>query len=975
MFKRTKISAAAALVLGGLAAVTVHPVVAQETQRIEITGSAIRRINTEGALPVTTITRADIEKSGATSVAELLQRLPSMGNFTTTSESVNGGGGGTTTASLHSLGEDYTLVLLNGRRMAPFNTGSTVNLNSLPLAAIERVEVLTDGASALYGSDAIGGVVNFILRKSQTDGAISIAADKVEKKGGDTRSISLTKGFGDLDKDGFNILFSLSHDQQKNLKAVDRPFSKTGIIRGIDGQNAGLRLFSSNTVPGTVLLQRAPDDPLTGDGYDAAFYTPYQFRNGSCPELHVFGGGTCRFDFASQVELVPESKNTTGLLSARLNLGKNHQIFTELLASKFVSKPEFAPAAQPGLYLTQALYDEHVLPFLTPEFLGQPDGYFEPVGGDPSYAPSMNVRVFDAGGRKNEYKFDATHFVIGGEGSLVGWDYKTSFTLSRLKNRDKMIGGYLSANRFNAAIENGSYDPLGMVAGEATQALASAVLNEEDNNILSTFNTLNVSASRPIFSAGGGDAALAMGGEFARQRFKQSPSAIAQGANALQPDFTDSIIGGSGGALPFDTSRDSYGLFAELLVPVTKTFEVTGAVRYDNYDVAVNKQGFDAEGNPVGKINQGKKADAATFKLSGRFQPVRELLFRASIGTGFKAPTLFSLARPQQAFGVTSASYDCPITSGPLLAACRPPDSQYNQLNGGNASTGSDALKPEKSKQFTMGFVAEPTEWVSIGMDYWRVDLRDKIDNIPEQVAFANPEQYSNLFIVAPDPVTGQNQLTFIIKPVNFSKAKYEGIDIDTTFRTATQIGKVTTTLGGTYLIKADYQVPGLPGFQSNLGKFGVDNAVAFRWVLKGSVTLDSGNWSSTFTGNYKSGYRDHVAQCSDPTLTDAECNAAVAAGTEQWVGPEIRTVNPTTGAFGARRSLTRQVAEYMTFDFQTKYAFNKAFDLTFGIRNLFNDEPPFSVQDAGGGNMRGYDGRYADPIGRTYYLKANYKF
>jgi iron complex outermembrane recepter protein len=974
MFKRTKISTGVLLALSGvlLSPVAVY---AQETQRVEITGSAIRRLNTEGALPVTTISRADIERSGATSVAELLQKLPSMGNFTTTSESINGGGGGTTTASVHGLGEDYTLVLLNGRRMAPFNTGSTVNLNSLPLAAIERVEVLTDGASALYGSDAIGGVVNFILRRNQTEGAISIAADKVENKGGDTRSISITKGFGDLDRDGFNVLFSLSHDQQKNLKAVNRPFSKTGIIRGIDGQNAGLRLFSSNTVPGTVLLQRAPDDPLTGEGYDLAFYTPHLFRNDSCPALHVVAGATCRFDFASQVELVPESKNTTGLLSARLNLGKNHQLFTELLASKFVSKPEFAPPAQPGLYLTQALYDEHVLPFLTPDFLDQADGYFEPVGGDPSFAPTMNVRVFDAGGRKNRYSFDTTHFAVGSEGQLIGWDYRASLTASRLKSRDKMIGGYLSANRFNEAIENGTYDPLGMVAGEARQALASAVLNEEDNNILSTYNTVNVSASRPVFSVGGGEAALAVGGEVARQRFKQNPSPIAQGRNALQPDFTDSIIGGSGGALPFDTTRNSYGVFAELLVPVTKTIEVTGAVRYDSYDAAENSKGFDTEGNPIGKQTQGKKADAATFKLSGRFQPTRQVLLRSSFGTGFKAPTLFSVARPQQAFGVTSASYDCPFTSGPLLPGCRPPDSQYNQLNGGNSSTGSDALKPEKSKQFTAGFVLEPTQAFSLGVDYWRVELRDKIDSIPEQVAFANPEQYANLFTIAPDPVTGQNQLTFIIKPVNFSKAKYEGFDLDATFRATTDIGRITTNLSGTYTITADYQVPGLPGFQSSLGKFGIDNAVAFRWVLRGSVTLDAGNWSTTVGGNFRSGYRDHVARCSDTSLTDAECNAAVAAGTEQWVGPEIRTVNPTTGAFGARRSLTRQVAEYITFDFQTKYSFTKALDLTFGIRNVFDEAPPFSVQDAGGGNMRGFDGRYADPIGRTYYLKANYKF
>jgi iron complex outermembrane recepter protein len=164
--------------------------------------------------------------------------------------------------------------------------------------------------------------------------------------------------------------------------------------------------------------------------------------------------------------------------------------------------------------------------------------------------------------------------------------------------------------------------------------------------------------------------------------------------------------------------------------------------------------------------------------------------------------------------------------------------------------------------------------------------------------------------------------------------------------------------------------VPGLPGYQSSLGKFGVDNNVVFRWQISGSVTLDSGNWSNTLTGNYRSGYRDHEARCADPALTPAQCTAA-----GQWLGPEIRVVNPTTGAFGSRVALSRTVAEYITMDFQTKYRMNKDLDLVLGIKNFLGVDPPLSLQDAGGGNMRGYDGRYADPLGRTWTFKANYRF
>ena len=818
-------------------------------------------------------------------------------------------------------------------------------------------------ASALYGSDAIGGVVNFILKKNQTAGEIAVSANLVEKKGGESVSASVTKGFGDLDRDGFNILASLSFEKQKRLKAINRDFAKSGIIKGIDGQNAGLRLFSSNSVPGNVILS-------TPDGLDTvAFYSPYLTTQGSCPALHVVNGETCRFDFASQVDLVPESQRTTGLLTGRLKLGNDHQLFSELVLSRFSNKPTFAPPAQPGLPFNQALYDRHVSPYLAANGLTDAD-----IGtltdGDPNNDPSYNVRVFDAGGRRDKYTYDTTHWVLGAEGLLAGWDYKTALTLSRQKFIDEAIGGYLSTNAFNAAIANGSYDPLAATAGTAVAALAPAVLKGEYDRNLSVYNSVNLSGSRPLFKMGGGDAVIAVGGEYARQQFRNDPSTILQ-------SIGDSIIGGGGGVLPFNTTRNSYGVFSEALFPITKQVELTGSVRYDNYDAAKNSRVFDDTGAAVsGSRQEGKKANSGTWKLAARFQPTKDALIRASYGTGFKAPTLANITSPLQAFGVTTGSYDCPFTGAdPLAASCSPPDSQYNILQGGNAATGASALKPEKSKQFTAGFVVEPVDGFSVGMDYWQVSIKDQIDNIPEAVAFANPETFRSLFRVAPDPVTGRNQLTFIQQPINISEARTSGIDLNFKLLSNTGIGKLTTSLAGTYMLKSEFTVPGLDGFQSRLGKFSVQNDVTFRWQLAGAVTLESGNWSTTFTGNYRSGYRDHQAKCSDPTLTDAQCNAGVNAGTASWVGPEIRTINPTTGNFGARRSLTREVAEYTTFDLQTKYSVTKALDITLGIKNLLGEDPPFSVQDAGGGNMRGYDGRYADPLGRVWTLKANYKF
>ena len=216
MQKRTKVAAGVMLAIGTLAATGAW---AQGSQRVEVTGSSIKRIAAEGALPVITISREEIDKSGATSTQELIQNLPSMQGFVSSAQSVNAGGGGVTTASLRDLGTAYTLVLLNGRRVAPYNTGSSVNLEQLPLSAIERIEILADGASALYGSDAIAGVVNFITKSNTTAGGIDIKVSRPQAAGGDQNSVSFSKGFGNFDKDGFNVFVVASFQKDQQIKA------------------------------------------------------------------------------------------------------------------------------------------------------------------------------------------------------------------------------------------------------------------------------------------------------------------------------------------------------------------------------------------------------------------------------------------------------------------------------------------------------------------------------------------------------------------------------------------------------------------------------------------------------------------------------------------------------------------------------------------------------------------------------------
>ncbi len=247
MFKRVTTCTGALVALGST--LSAPAFVAQEAQRIEITGSSIRRIAGETALPVTVIKVDDLERQGVTNVEQAISRIASnqSGNFGASS-AIGGTTGAKAEADLRGLSgptnvnANKTLVLLNGRRLANHSfDAAAVDLNAIPFAAIDRIEVLRDGASALYGTDAIGGVINFILKRELVGLEISAQAmQPQESGGGDTQRVSLAGGFGLLTKERFNVMAALDWRKQKALPAAKRDFSKSGIVRGdVTGGTSG----------------------------------------------------------------------------------------------------------------------------------------------------------------------------------------------------------------------------------------------------------------------------------------------------------------------------------------------------------------------------------------------------------------------------------------------------------------------------------------------------------------------------------------------------------------------------------------------------------------------------------------------------------------------------------------------------------------------------------------------------------------
>ncbi len=950
-------------------------------EEVVITGSSIAQRADNASVPVTIITAKDIAKTGLTSASDLIQKIPAMQGFIAQSNSVNGAGAGQTTAALHSLPSKYTVVLLDGERVAGYalnnglGGGSAVNLESIPLEAIERVEVLTDGASALYGADAVAGVVNFITKKNTTDGNAFYHATVPDQQGGGGWSAGFTKGFGDLKSDGYNILLSYSHDVQDVLWARDRASSRQGGLFHFSsgGQKYVFNTRTSNTEPGNIII-----------GAAGVSYNPYYTANGNCGNANAAvlvsdaNNVTCRFNYAATVQDVPPYVRDSGLLKGTFNVGDNSQLWFDAVVSRFDLTSQYAPPAQPlglvpaafgGAGRLPALFNKYVQPYLAAHGLSYPgDGS---GCGDPTNvnAPACDVssatlgyRAVSAGGRADDWGYQTRHIAVGFNTKLADWDMKATFIASHGKNTDTAAGGYLDFDLFATAVATGAYDP---VLGTGQSALKGTILHDRFSTAYTDLNTLELNAQHKLFEMGGGSSVLSVGAEIAKARNKTDYSDLELAANgtATQPNTTDSIVGGGGGAVNFNADRSYWGAFGEFLMPIANNLNVTAAVRYDSYAKVHSYNQFDTNTpDPVTGLypqlppsDLGNTFSQATYKVSARWTPVEMFSMRASIGTGFKAPEIGDIAGTLAFNGSTAGSYACPIPGAP---GCLPGNAQYDLLAGPNGLSGKDGLKPEKSTQYTVGFRVDPVKGLSLGLDYWNVSLKDQIESagIAENLAFTHPTQYASLF-VSPyiDPVGQFTTIALEQVPFNGGAAHYSGIDWNFNYNADTAIGNWNVGWSGTYMLKQNYTYTPGGAENTDLGVFGPDNTVVFKTVMQLGVTLQTGKWGNTLSAHYKSGYTD-ISQ----------------VGTGAVFVEDLTNPN----GFGAGVDFCcLSVPAYTTFDWQTSFDVAKAVNLTFGVKNLSDKAPPLSLQNAGGGNQAGYDGRYADPIGRAYYLRANYKF
>ena len=922
MFKKTRICTGLALAFGSGLFVGVTPAIAQDAaQRVEITGSSVRRIDAEAALPVQVVTKEDIARSGATSTTDLLQRLPAMQGATGESTGVGPDTKGFTGVSIHNIGETRTLVLLNGHRLAQFGgqtlTGSEAafDLNSIPVSALDRVEILTDGASALYGSDAIAGVVNFITKRNTTDGDLMLGYSAPKDGAKETR-FSIGKGFGTQEKDGFNAFLTYSHLERTKLDSASRDFAKTGrIFFSQNGKQYRIQQFSPSPIPANAL-----DDA-------GNLISPIQKTTGSCPAktFRVIDGSDdyCGFDFVGELEIYPVRKTDNGIANITKTIG-DHELFADLLLSQSTQVSRLAPV--PGslsIPAGSALFDK----------------YLAPLG--ITQDTSAFYRLYDMGKRTNDDKSRFLDLALGSRGLFSGWDYNAAYTHSQSDVKGN-ISGYPGAKALSRLRASGLLDPFvgpGQQTAEAQAAINAANYSGYWDGGTSTLDTVSARGSREIATLPAGALMLGTGANFNSEKFDAKPSLFAQGLLAdpvagtlcdpANPATCDQRFGDSSATPPYSASRKSYGLFGELVIPVVKNLEANAAVRYDHYS---------------------DFGSATTGKASFKWTPASNVLVRGSFGSGFHAPTVPQTSASLRSYGVTSNKYTCTpdlkTVADSLGVLCQPGSRQYDQLAGGNK-----ALEPEKSQQGTLGIRFEPIAAISLGADYWVVNIRNSFGQLPEGAVFGSPLSYPNSWGSQTDVGTGKTYLAFKAVNQNLGEYKASGIDFDFSGKAKTGWGDYTSQFGMTYMLKEDQQLEKSGQFYSAIGQYDANlGSVTFKYQGRWTNTLKTGNWTNSLMVNFKSGYDD---QLNTVDVLDSSGNIT---GTE-----DIRL----------------KIKDYYTFDWQTVWDFRKDMGLTVGALNLFDKKPPLSISSGGlnQGQQFGYDDRYYDSRGRTLYANFNYRF
>ena len=939
----------ASVAFGSLFSLTAQAQEATDDENLEeiegfvVTGSLIRRTDLEGPAPVLSISRDDIETSGFQQISDLIRSLP-MNNGLSEADATASFAADGAYVNLRGIGPGGTLVLVNGRRLAPygaadFNGRSFVDLNSFPTAAIDRVDVLKTGASAVYGSDALGGAINIILRKDFEGLELNAFYGNSTREGDfGTTSVSATLGTSSAKGSIIVIANFLKREplfmRERDFSAVGNfgdpvdftasleadgylDFTKTSIGQGKGGGFSSFFL-SSAAYPGR--FDTVASNPAKGETY----FGGYLFAgDGSDGDLAAWEYANYN-DFITHIS----GAERKGLVAmSNYQVTENVEVFMEGNYQTNYAESFFAPAPSFGDLTIAA--DNPYNPtnpantaFYRPEI-------FTRVGLDPADYPdgaklTMTARVSDAGTRDFETTSDFIRFVAGATIELkdINWTIEPSFMYveSRLEDatRNLLVIDNFQTYLNNTETSSTSQDPTTwainpFVTGPGeydNELLYNEYVKTTDTRLSSSqLDLYELRATGPVLALPGGDLMAAAGFEWRTESLEDRPSLASQQGQLI----------GSGGTSS-QGRREAWALYGEVIAPVLDNVEVQVAARFEDYDDF---------GDTGVKPQFGVKVDLS-----------ENLSLRAAFADNFKAPSLAqAYAGVQRGFIARLDQIRFPITGDAFDSASQ----QKETRTGGNPT-----LQPEESKSYSVGLIfsgSDKLEGLEIAIDGWQIDAESLITTISETsilndefaaysadpAAFLalSPTQRLNEYQVLREPnenfqgTTIPGRILYINSVyVNLDSLTVNGVDFDIRYTWRTDnLG--TFQFGTFWTLFARYE-------QNDSGFNEVGTFRLPKWRGNAQVTWSYGDWDITTLAYYVHSYEDDNA----------------------W-GPGEDMVD-----------------HYLTFDLRVGYSGLWDTEFTIGIDNIFDEDPPFYR-----GDSAGYDPAFSDPIGTFIWASVKKSF
>lgn len=954
---------------------------ADNSGEIVVTGSLIRNPNVASATPVTSIGQKEIQLRQAVNAEQLIRDIP--GSVAGIGNNAVSNNPGASTADLRGLGSNRNIVLLDGQRVVPYGLEGVTDLNVIPLALIQRTDVLTGGASTTYGADAISGVVNFVTRRDFNGLDVNASAGLSERGDGLTYRFDVTMG-ADLADGRGNIAISAGYQKQDGVAQRERDWAAYPInsyTGKIGGSTAGVpaRLGSVTTVVNgsrvTAISGTTQIDPATGTAvapYSLYNYDQTQYFQTPFERYNLYATG--HYDLTDNIEFYGRGMFSQTRVSAII---AESGAFGIAVAVPF-SNPYLPTGLRnqicngAGLTAAQCSASAGATSTTDPNYR--------------TFTTSLSRRAVEAGGRTSDFTttlFDFSGGLRGDLNSSLHWDLHGSYgqssqvrAISNYTLVSRIRDGLLATNTSTCLSGNAGCVPLNVFgpAGSITDAMLRYAKADSTVRLRTTLAQVHgeLNGSLPIASPLAEDKVqFAVGGEYRSYTASQSPDLLA-------------ATGDLGGAAVVSAVKGAYSVyegFAEIDAPLIQNkrffemLDLQAGVRRSQYDI-------DAVGSP--------SFGTTTWKVGVNWKPVRDLKLRGNYQHAVRAPNINELFSPITT-GVSRLAVDpcagaAPLANTNLAAICvaqgapastigaieNPTSSQANLTSGGNSN-----LKPEKSDSFTIGAVAQPhfIPGLTLSIDYYKIKITDAITSpTPADLVnacfgsiTASSASSTACTIIRRNPITGSlDGDSTVVGGLygtlsNLGKIKTDGIDFSASYTRDINFATLNLAFNGNWTNRSQFQATPTSVNRECVGYFSANCGLSgslqprLSWNQRTTLSFSKADISLNWR---------HISSFKQEPLT-------VTPSTTAYVGT-LPSVTGLDGTYNFGR-----IKAYNAFDLTGRVTIQKNYDLTLSIFNLFDKRAPLVGDGIGAGGFstgNTYPSTY-DTIGRRYMATVHAKF